>query len=232
MFLKRAIEVTKINREVTIGLKIKTCLYEIFIQPFKMAKNSKKSIRYLEIGPGDKRIDHFETMNTLLINETDYIGQLGYRLPFEDESFDIVYMSHVLEHIFWHKLEETIREVARIIKSGGAIEIWVPDGLKIAQAYVDAENGINDDYKKDGWYRFNPSQDPCVWFSGRVFAYGDGLTPNANNHYNVHLAVLNYRYLKKVLETNGFSSVIQMDNSECRGYDHGWINLGVKAYKR
>ena len=98
------------------GLKLKTFLYKIFVQPVKLRKCSKKGVRYLEIGPGEKRISGFETMNTLLINETDFIGQLGYKLPFKDASFDLVYMSHVLEHIFWHKLEGTIQEVARIIK--------------------------------------------------------------------------------------------------------------------
>ena len=47
----------------------------------------------------------------------------------------------------------------------------------------------------------------------------------------MHLSVLNYRYLKKVLEKYGFTSVCKMENNECRGYDHGYINLGVKAVK-
>lgn len=220
-----------INRKITTGIKVKTYLYKHFVQPYVLMKNEKKLLRYLEIGPGETRIKNFETLNTLLINETDYIGQLGGKLPFKDDSFDIVYMSHVLEHIFWHKLTPTIKELRRIIKPGGYIEIWVPNGLKIAQAFVDAENNINDDFTKDGWYRFNPQKDPCLWFSGRMFTYGDGLSSTANNHYNIHLSAFSPRFLCKLLSDNGFVNIEKMDNSMCRGHDHGWINLGIRAMK-
>ena len=129
-------------------------------------------------------------------------------------------------------LSFTIKEINRIIKPNGIIEIWVPDGLKIAQAFCDAENNINSDYQKDGWYRFNENKDACVWFNGRMFAYGDGRTSDANNHYNVHLSAFSYRYLSELLEKNGFINIEKMNNSDCRGYDHGWINLGVRAVKR
>lgn len=228
---KKHKDINLINRKITIIIKIKTFLYKFFIQPFVLKRNEKKPVRYLEIGPGETRIKDFETLNTLLINETDYVGQLGLKLPFKDNSFDIVYLSHVLEHIFWHKLNETIAELYRIIKPNGYIEIWVPDGLKIAKAFVEAENSINNDYQQDGWYRFNPDKDPCLWYCGRQFAYGDGLTPYANKHYNVHLSSYSFRFLEKLLADKGFKNIEKMDNSQCRGYDHGWINLGIKAQK-
>ncbi|MBQ8847519.1 MAG: methyltransferase domain-containing protein [Candidatus Gastranaerophilales bacterium] len=223
---------TNINIQITFFVKLCTFIYKYTIQPIKLIINSKKQNRYLEIGPGEKRIKNFETLNAFLINETDYIGKLGKKLPFSDESFDLIYMSHVLEHVFWHKLDFTIKEINRIIKPNGIIEIWVPDGLKIAQAFCDAENNINSDYQKDGWYRFNEQKDSCVWFNGRMFAYGDGRTSDANNHYNVHLSTFSYRYLSELLEKNGFINIEKMNNSDCRGYDHGWINLGIRAVKR
>lgn len=221
----------KINRSITFLLKIKSYLYCFFIQPFVLKKNERKAVRYLEIGPGEKRIPGFETLNTLLINQTDYIGQLGLKLPFKNDTFDVVYMSHVLEHVFWHKLDETIKEISRIIKPGGQLEVWVPDGLKIAKAFVAAEIDNNRDFEYDGWYRFNDEKDPCVWFSGRMFAYGDGCTPYANNHFNVHLSAFSRRYLYKLLEQNGFENITDLNSAQCRGYDHGWINLGIKANK-
>ena len=220
-----------INRSISFVLLIKTFLYKYTIQYFKLFHNAKKKYRCLEIGPGKKRIEGFETLNTLLINETDYIGQLGYKLPFKDNCFDVVYLSHVLEHVFWHKTDLTVKELKRIIKPSGKLEIWVPDGLKIAQAFCDAEKGINEDYKKDGWYKYNDEKDPCIWFSGRMFTYGDGLTPNANNHFNVHLAAFSYRYLHDLLYKNGFINICKVDNQECRGYNHGWISLGITGTK-
>ena len=61
----------------------------------------------------------------------DYVYDAGKPLPFEDNTFDLVYASHVLEHIPWYKVEEVVKEWVRILKPGGVLEVWVPDGLKI-----------------------------------------------------------------------------------------------------
>lgn len=229
---KKTKNLNKVNIVVNKYLLIKTFLYKLFVQPYVSYKYSLKPVRFLEIGPGKTRIKNFETLNTLLINETDFIGQLGGKLPFKDESFDLIYMSHVLEHIFWYKLDDTMDELVRILKPNGKIEIWVPDGEKIAQAFVDAEKGLNKDFASDNWYRFNSEKDPCVWYSGRVHAYGDGYSSTANNHYNIHLSSFSKRFLKKLLQKHGFDEIRDLSHEECRGCDHGWINLGVTGQKR
>lgn len=46
------------------------------------------------------------------------------RLPFSDNTFDLIIANHVMEHIpNWF---ETMKEFARIVKVGGQIEIWIP----------------------------------------------------------------------------------------------------------
>lgn len=45
-------------------------------------------------------------------------------LPFESNSFDLIIANHVLEHIpGWF---ECFKELARLVKPGGRIEVWVP----------------------------------------------------------------------------------------------------------
>ncbi len=45
-------------------------------------------------------------------------------LPFADNTFDHIIANHVMEHLpQWF---ETMKELARIVKVGGLIEIWVP----------------------------------------------------------------------------------------------------------
>lgn len=45
-------------------------------------------------------------------------------LPFEDETFDFVIANHVLEHVpDWF---ESFKELTRVTKTGGTIEVWVP----------------------------------------------------------------------------------------------------------
>lgn len=45
-------------------------------------------------------------------------------LPFPDQSFDLIIANHVLEHIpNWF---ECMKELARVVKIGGQIEVWIP----------------------------------------------------------------------------------------------------------
>jgi SAM-dependent methyltransferase len=193
-----------------------------------LLKNRSKKNRKLEIGPGDIRIEGFETVNIFNSPVTDYVLDAAKPLPFETGTFEIVYASHILEHIPWYYTQEVLKEWNRILKRGGELEIWVPDGLKIAKAFVAAEEG--DNYiDKDGWYKFNPDQDPAIWASGRFFTYGDG--NGTLGHPNWHKAVFSYRLLEKLMIGAGFQDVKRMENSEVRGYDHKWINLGIKGTK-
>jgi hypothetical protein len=68
-----------------------------------------------------------------------------------------------------------------------------------------------------------------LWAAGRIFTYGDG-TGNPNDP-NWHRAIFSPRYLKEILRKLGFKNIREMNHSEVRGYDHGWINLGVKGEK-
>ncbi|MEE9355860.1 MAG: methyltransferase domain-containing protein [Methylococcaceae bacterium] len=186
-----------------------------------------KSIRNLEIGPGYKRIEGFETLNVKFDWHVDYIHNASKPLPFSNNTFDIVYASHILEHIPWYKTEETLKDWLRVVKKGGYLEVWVPDGLKIAQSFVDGEKNKDRNWHNDRWIKFNDGKDVCTWASGRIFSYGDG----GGNlcHPNWHRAIFSERFLRETLINLGAKSVIIMQPSQVRGYDHGWINLGIKV---
>lgn len=194
-----------------------------------LQKNKNKNERKLEIGPGNERIKGFETLNIINSKSTDYILDASKSLPFKDNTFNLIYASHILEHIPWYQTQEILKEWMRVLKPGGSLEIWVPDGFKIAKAFIDAELG-NDYIKDDGWYRFNPEKDPCKWASGRIFTYGDG--KGNLNHPNWHRAIFSERYLKILFQNAGMVEIEKMDLSEVRGYNHKWINLGIKGKKK
>lgn len=197
--------------------------------PLMLAARHSRTQRKLEIGPGTGRIDGFETLNVVAGPDVDYVWDASKRLPFRTGTFELIYASHVLEHIPWYKTSEVLAEWVRLLAPGGRLEIWVPDGLKICKAFVDAEQGGAMEYEKDGWYRFNELKDPCLRASGRVFSYGDGAgTPG---HPNWHLALFSYRYLEQALRGAGCRRVEPLPRSQVRGYDHGWINLGVVGIK-
>ena len=185
--------------------------------------------RRLEIGPGAGRIQGFETLNIVGGRNVDYVWNAERRLPFRAGTFSIIYASHILEHVPWFRTERVLKEWVRVLAPGGRLELWVPDGLKICKAFVDAENEGTQSFHQDGWYRFNERKDPCAWASGRIFSYGDG--SGYRNHPNWHLAIFSPRYLEEALKRAGCSQVDRLDRSQVRGHDHGWINLGVCGIK-
>ena len=126
-------------------------------------------------------------------------------------------MSHILEHIPWTQTVAALREMRRILAPGGALEIWVPDLEKLVKAYLAKDTG------GCKWRKFNKEADPVTWFNGRLFTYG----PEAENW---HRAAFDAPYLKRQLRRAGFNQAINRLQKP-RGYDHGWINLGMVAYK-
>lgn len=188
-----------------------------------------QSHRCLEIGPGKERIEGFETLNIVPGQNVDYIRDASKRLPFIENTFDLVYTSHILEHIPWYQTIDTLIEWVRVIRPGGSLEIWVPDGLKICKALVDFEENGENYIDRDGWYKMNPEKDPCVWAAGRLFTYGDG--DGNPNSPNWHRSVFTSRYLQYVMKKAGLKEIRQMNREQIRSYDHGWINLGIKGIK-
>lgn len=224
MFLKRTITlVWRLLHPVlnTYGRYLKT--------PYKVARNRQRSNRQLEIGPGPERIDGFETVNIVWAPNVDYVSDASKELPFRDSTFSLIYASHILEHVPWYKTQSTLAEWARILKPGGVLEIWVPNGLLIAKTWIDAEEGGENRIEQDGWYKFNHNKDPAVWANGRVFSYGDGT--GRKSHPNWHLAMFSPRLLKQLFLACGFVGVEEMERADVRAYDHGWINLGIRGRK-
>lgn len=172
-------------------------------------------VKALEIGPGTHPVD--KSWDTL-----DIVGRPTIKhdvrvlpLPLADGSYDLVYMSHILEHVPWFQTVDVLREVCRILKPRGSIEVWVPDFAKIVVAYTAKKCG-------DTWYKFNPDKDFMTWINGRLFTYGPG-------EENWHRAAFDETFLRSCIEDAGFRLTTVLKKP--RGYDHGMINLGVAGYK-
>lgn len=185
--------------------------------------------KFLELGPGKKRITGFTTVNIVDGPNVDVVCDASKKLPFDDNTFSVVYASHVLEHIPWYQTEDVLREWKRVLVFGGSLEVWVPDAFKICRTVSQYEEEGIDSTELDGWYKFNEEHDPCKWAAGRLFTYGDG--KGTIDHWNWHRAMFTPRYLCKVLINVGFELVEQLDRSCVRGEDHGWINLGFRGMK-
>lgn len=58
-------------------------------------------------------------------------------LPYEDGSVDEIYASHVLEHLGWKDVGETLKHWWKLLKPGGKVKIAVPDFSRIADLLND-----------------------------------------------------------------------------------------------
>lgn len=181
--------------------------------------------RRLEIGPGATRIPGFETVNIVWAKNVDYVADATENMPFPDNTFDLIHASHILEHTPWFELSQTLSEWVRILRPGGTIEIWVPDGYKLCQLLCDIENGIEREEWQDGWRPLNPENDPYLWINGRML-YG------ARSDYpSWHAAIITPRLLESLMQASGLEKIERLARNDVRSVDHGWINLGFRGHK-
>ncbi len=61
------------------------------------------------------------------------------RFRFDDETFDCVYASHMLEHLHPDVAEHCVREVHRVLRPGGVLRLAVPDLDQMVAGYDPAE---------------------------------------------------------------------------------------------
>ncbi len=190
----------------------------------KLILNSYKGDRKLEIGASGTRVTGFETLNIQWGRDINYVLDASKPLPFRDGTFEIVYASHILEHIPWYTVEGTLKEWTRIVKPGGRLEVWVPDGLKICKVVIEAEAALRDTIPDD-WCVKNPDRNPYLWAVGRLFWGANSIYPSW------HRSMFTERYLRLLFEKAGLKNIRKLSNTEVRGYDHGWINLGMAGTK-
>ena len=57
------------------------------------------------------------------------------RFPYADATFDYVFSSHLLEHLYPHQAIFCLNETFRVLKRGGVVRIAVPDLDNIVKSY-------------------------------------------------------------------------------------------------
>ena len=82
----------------------------------------------LEIGSGAHPSPGWVTLDMNPDFNPDVLHDLHAPLPFDDECFDTVLASHVLEHIEQVSLPQLMWEIARVLRPGGYLIAIVPHG--------------------------------------------------------------------------------------------------------
>lgn len=98
-------------------------------------KLSPENIAYLNVGCGNHFSIHWNNLDLVRCPGVEPFD-LRHPLPFPEDSFDVVYSSHVLEHLPPDDGERFLREQFRVLKPGGICRVAVPDLEKICRLYL------------------------------------------------------------------------------------------------
>lgn len=145
-------------------------------------KKSRKSRARLHIGCGDVDLPGFFNIDARPLPHVDLVKSDIFDLSeFENDSAELIYMCHILEHIRRDDLSKVFREARRVLKTGGRLRLSVPDFDHIIAIYLDAGR--------------------------RIEAIEKPLMGGQEYPQNYHYTVFNRKYLQSRLETAGFSQV-------------------------
>ena len=107
---------------------------------FEIAKKLiKEDSRVLDVGAGNGDFTKYCKYDSMFLFEgnAENVKRLKSKyenvehgslpfLPYENNSFDLIHMSHVIEHLYPNDVYETLKEFDRCCKPGGAIVISAP----------------------------------------------------------------------------------------------------------
>ncbi len=93
-------------------------------------------IRYVNLGCGARYHPDWVNIDIAPLGPGVIAHDLSRGVPLADGSADVVYHSHVLEHLRRDDAAAFMRECARVLRPGGIIRIAVPDLERICRAYL------------------------------------------------------------------------------------------------
>lgn len=137
----------------------------------------------LHLGCGKINHPGFINIDAIPRRHVHYVQAVDKLRRFRNNSVDLVYACHVLEHFSHLRVPEVLREWGRVIKPGGRLCISVPDFDRILAIYHDTGNDVP------------PILNALM--GGQEYAY------------NYHRIVFNRSYLTALLLEAGFRRVYE-----------------------
>jgi len=93
---------------------------------------------YLNLGCGSRFHPDWVNLDKKSNDLTVQIHDLRNGIPYPEQTFDVVYHSHLLEHFPKHKALTFMNECYRVLKPEGIIRVATPDLEQIARLYLQA----------------------------------------------------------------------------------------------
>jgi predicted SAM-dependent methyltransferase len=129
------------------------------------------------------------TTNTFMLNH-----DLRHGIPAADNSLDLAYHSHMLEHLSYTDGIEFTKECLRVLKPGGTLRILVPDLELWINAYMNNNSFFFEQYRQMGGI------DPDIYVTKAAVFMG-------MLHNHEHKCGYDFESLKWLVEHVGFIDV-------------------------
>lgn len=107
------------------------------------------TLKKINLGCGSRFHPEWTNVNFTSTGNGVIAADISKSIPFPDESFDVVYHSHLLEHLPKRDVGKFIIECGRVLKSGGVLRIAVPDLEAITRTYLEALGNVR--AGSNGW---------------------------------------------------------------------------------
>lgn len=167
-------------------------LKRYFVTP-DLPKNEDGKV-YVNLGCGVNTSKEFVNVDTRPMPHTHYIHEVEDLPMLQKNSVDLLYASHLLEHVPRKDLHKTLKEWRRVLKPGGVLRFGVPDFDKLVEVYTSSGRNINSIVNQ------LMGQDPP---------------------YDDHHTIWNFAYAKKVLEEAGFKNIRRWDPATSDHHEFG-----------
>lgn len=141
----------------------------------------------LHIG-GEAPREGWKILNARPGEHVDYVGDLRDLSQFADETFDMIYASHVVEHLPYQKdLPSALAGIRRVLKAGGRFLVSVPDLATLCRLFL------------------HPQGDAESRFAVMRMMYGGQI-----HEFDFHYVGLTDEILAGYLAATGFSEVYRV----------------------
>jgi predicted SAM-dependent methyltransferase len=160
----------------------------------------------LHIGCGK---NHFDGWINIDVHPAPLALNVLRGLPFADASVRYVFVSHLLEHLFYPRdVKPFLAELLRVLAPGGIVRIVVPDIEQCIEAYVRNDRTFFGNRRETWtWWPENPTRlEDFLAYSGA------GAEPAYL--FESHKYGYDFETLQRVLLDAGFKNVIRSNHSE------------------
>lgn len=134
----------------------------------------------LHLGCGKRYIPGYVHIDAIDYPHIDHVATIDNLSFIGNDSVDVIYNCHVLEHFKRRDVSRVLQEWRRVLKPGGILRVSVPDFAKLCEVYQ--------------------QQHQLNLVIGALFGRQDYL-------YNIHYNVFDYDSLRSELESVGFGNV-------------------------